>query len=65
MFHSRGGDINDCRIYRSETQPWRQAHVKVFPSSEIMSFAEGVQKSAWQIGGRRFRSFATGTLAWL
>jgi hypothetical protein len=35
-----GGDRDDYAVYRNETQPWRNAHLRVFPALGNHEFAE-------------------------
>ena len=46
-----GGNNNDYLIYRSETQPWRQAHVRVFPALGNHEFRGGSPEDACKLVG--------------
>ncbi|MBV8827692.1 MAG: metallophosphoesterase [Acidobacteriaceae bacterium] len=46
-----GGNNNDYLIYRSETQPWRRAHVRVFPALGNHEFRGGSPEDACKLVG--------------
>jgi hypothetical protein len=63
----KGTDANDYAVYRTETAPWRAAHLRVYPALGNHEFSGGVEqglKNWWaafpELAGRRYYSVLLG-----
>jgi hypothetical protein len=63
----RGGQANDYAVYRSETQSWREAHLRIYPAlgnHELIGFEQQCLENWWsafpELRGRRWYSVQLG-----
>ncbi|HXJ94457.1 MAG TPA: metallophosphoesterase [Terriglobia bacterium] len=63
-----GGNASDYEVYRAETEPWRAAHLRIYPALGNHEFAEGTERNClenwWnafpELRGRRWYSVQLG-----
>src|SRR5215469_4609515 len=67
-----GGDASDYEVYREETEPWRRAHLRIYPALGNHEFAGGERnclENWWnafpELRGRRWYSVELGDFVYI
>src|SRR5215472_11144792 len=68
-----GGNASDYEVYRAETEPWRAAHLRIYPALGNHEFAEGTEHKClenwWnafpELRGRRWYSVQLGDFVYV
>ena len=55
-----GDMVNDYRVYRTETEPWRTARIRVYPALETTSSTVQIRSNVSRTGGTLFLSSEIG-----
>jgi acid phosphatase type 7 len=52
-----GGNASDYEVYRAETEPWRAAHLRIYPALGNHEFAEGTERNCLENWWNAFPGF--------